>query len=433
MKKNEGFSSIWGFILVAIGLALGIGSLWRFPYVVSANGGAIFILIYIAIILIIGIPLMTCEVTIGFHTQRTAIDAYKEIAPKSKFFLAGYLHLIAAVLILGYTAPIYSWIFKYTIASIQGSYIGLNSEQIVSYFNNFNADKNQVFLFFILNFLLNILVIIFGVQKGIERISKILLPVLFAIMFIVIAVILQVDGAFEGVKFLLLPDISKFSLNSLLTCLGQAFFALGLGMLGSMVFGSYIKDPKENIFKSSSVICVSLIFAGILAGMMILPTVFASQLEITEGVSLSFLTLPTAFNLVPAGRILSMLFYIGFYIAAFTSSVGVLEAVVGLISEKYSIDRIKAILISSIPIIIIAYISINNDFIFGLLDVIESNYILVFSCLAIDIFSGYVWGIDNVIKAGNIKNEFLKKWMRISIKYITPIAILTIFITQFFK
>lgn len=433
MKKNEGFSSIWGFILVAIGLALGIGSLWRFPYVVGANGGAIFILMYIAIILIIGIPLMTCEVAIGFHTQRTAIDAYKSIAPNSKFYLAGYLHLIAAVLILGYTAPIYSWIFKYLIVSFQGSYIGLDSDGIVQFFNSFNADKSQVFLFFFLNLILNIVVLIFGVQKGIERISKILLPILFLIMIVVIVSVLRVNGAFEGVKFLFLPDASKFTLDSLLTCLGQAFFALGLGMLGSMVFGSYIKDKDENIFKSSSVICISLIFAGILAGMMILPMVFATNLEVTEGVNLSFLTLPQAFNLVPGGRFLSILFYLGFYIAAFTSSVGVYEAVVGLISEKYNIDRIKAILISAVPIIIIAYLSINSDALFGMLDVIESNYILVFSCLAIAIFSGYVWGIENVIKASNIKNTFVKNWMRISIKYITPVAILIIFLSQFFK
>lgn len=433
MKKNEGFSSIWGFILVAIGLALGIGSLWRFPYVVGANGGAIFILMYIAIILIIGIPLMTCEVAIGFHTQRTAIDAYKTIAPKSKFYLAGYLHLVAAALILGYTAPIYSWIFKYLVVSFQGSYMGLTPDGVVEFFNDFNADKTQVFLFFIINLLLNIFVLIFGVQKGIERISKILLPILFLIMAVVIISVLRVDGAIDGVKFLFLPDISKFTLDSLLTCLGQAFFALGLGMLGSMVFGSYIKDKDENIFKSSSLICISLIFAGILAGLMILPMVFGTNLEVTEGVSLSFLTLPNAFNLVPGGYFLSILFYLGFYIAAFTSSVGVYEAIVGLLTEKYSLNRITAILISAVPIVIVAYLSINNDALFGMFDVVESNYILVFSCLAIAIFSGYVWGIENVIEASNIKNEFVKSWMRISIKYITPVAILIIFLSHFFK
>lgn len=431
MNNKEGFSSIWGFILVAIGLALGIGSLWRFPYVAYENGGAIFILMYIAIILIIGIPLMTSEVAIGFCTQKTAIDAYKSLAPKSKFYLAGYIHLIAAFLILGYTAPIYSWIFKYLVSSFTGEFMGLNPEGIVNYFNNYNANKTQVFLFFAVNLVLNISVLIFGVQKGVERISKILLPALFAIMIIIIISILRLDGAMEGVKFLFLPDIKKFTLNSLITCLGQAFFALGLGMLGSMVFGSYIKDPKENIFKSSSMICVSLIFAGVFAGLMILPFVFATNLEVAQGVNLSFITLPNAFNLVVGGRFLSILFYLGFYIAAFTSSVGVFEAIIGLVTEKYNLKRIPAILICAIPVLIIAYFSIYNDRIFTLLDTIESNYILVISCFAIAIFAGYIWKIENVIKASNIESEFVKNWMRISVKYITPIAIAIIFISQF--
>lgn len=432
MNNKEGFSSIWGFILVAIGLALGIGSLWRFPYVAYENGGAAFILIYVAIILVIGIPLMTSEVAIGFHTQKTAIDAYKSIAPNSKFYLAGYVHLLAAFLILGYTAPIYSWIFKYLVSSFTGAFMGLSPDGVVSFFDNYNADKSNVFLFFVINLVLNISVLVFGVQKGVERISKILLPALFAIMIIIIVTILRLPGSIDGVKFLLLPDFSKFNINSLITCLGQAFFALGLGMLGSMVFGSYIKDPKENIFKSSATICVSLIFAGIFAGLMILPFVFATNLDVAEGVNLSFITLPNAFNLVTGGRFLSILFYLGFYIAAFTSSVGVYEAIVGLITEKHNIKRIPAILICAIPILFVAYLSIHNDNTFAILDVIESNYVLVISCFAIAIFSGYIWKIDNVIKASNIKSNFVKTWMRVSIKYITPVAIIIIFLSQFF-
>ncbi|MGO1580643.1 MAG: sodium-dependent transporter [Peptoniphilaceae bacterium] len=433
MEKKEGFSSIIGFILVAIGLALGIGSLWRFPYVVGANGGAIFIIMYLLIILIIGIPLMTCEISIGFATQKTAIDAYKALAPNKKWYLAGYLHLIAAILILGYTAPIYGWIIKYVISAFDGSFIGLSPGEIVSYFNDFSADKNIVFLFFLANIILNLLVILLGVQNGIEKISKILLPILFIIMAIIIVSALKLPGAIEGVKFLFMPDISKFTMDSVITCLGQAFFALGLAMLGSMVFGSYIKNEKENIFKSASVVCIALIFAGLAAGLMILPIVFGTNLEVTEGVALSFLTLPNAFNIIPAGRLLSILFYLGFYIAAFTSSVGVLEAIVGLLSEKYNLNRIKALFTALFFIIIIGYFSITNDSIFNFLDKLESNFVLVIGCFLIAIFCGYIWGIENTIKAANIKNKFIKKWMIISIKYISPIAILIIFISQFIK
>lgn len=432
-KQSEGFSSILGFIMVAIGLSLGIGTLWRFPYVVGENGGALFIILYIFIILIIGIPLMTCEIAIGYKTGHTAIDAYKLLKPRTKWYLAGYLHTLAALLIVGYTALIYAWIIKYIEGAILGDFVGLTNQGILMYFNKFNANKGIVFIFFLINFLLNDLVIILGVQKGIERISKILIPVLFAIMLVIIFFVLRLPNANEGLLFLFKPDISKFSFKSILVCLGQAFFALGLAMLGSMVFGSYIKEKDENIFKHSTVICVALVFAGVLAGLMILPIVFATGLKPSEGVALTFLTLPVAFNLVPFGRALSILFYIGFYIAAFTSSVGVLEAIVGQFMEKFSISRIKALIYASIIIIIIAALSIFSKTIFNIFDNIESNYILVIGGFIIAIFSSRVWGMENMLNGANIKNKFIKIWMKICVKYIAPILIFVIFMSQFIK
>lgn len=432
-ENNEGFSSILGFIMVAIGLALGIGSLWRFPYVVGENGGAIFIFMYIAIILIIGIPLMTAEVTIGFKTQRTAIDAYKTLSPKTKWYYAGYLHTLAAILIVGYTAPIYAWILKYISLSVTGGFTGLDKDMIVSLFNDFNADKNMVYIFFMINLVLNAIVIIFGIQNGIERLSKILMPILFAIMAVIIFYAISLDTSGEGLRFLFTPDPSKFSIKSVITCLGQAFFALGLAMLGSMVFGSYIKQKDENIFKTSTIICSALVLAGIFAGMMILPIVFATGLTPEEGVSLTFLTLPNAFNVIPYGNVLAILFYFGFYIAAFTSSVGVLEAITGQFSEKFNMSRKKALLIAFIIVAAIAYVSVNNDAFFNFVDNVESNYILVIGVLLIAIFTGYVWGIEEAMDAANIKNKLIRTWMKVSIKYISPVVIVIIFLSQFIK
>ena len=431
-KQNEGFSSILGFIMVAIGLALGIGTLWRFPYVVGENGGAIFIFLYILIILVIGIPLMTCEVTIGYATGNAAIDAYKTLKPNTKWYLAGYLHTLAA-LIVGYTSVIYAWIIKYIAGAVSGDFIGLTSEGIQSYFDSFNANKPMVFLFFLINFILNDAVIILGVQKGIERVSKILIPILFIIMVIIIIFGLRLPGAMDGITFLFKPDFSKFSMNSVITCLGQAFFALGLAMLGSMVFGSYIKEKDENIFKDSSVICLALVFAGILSGLMILPFVFATGLTPGEGVGLTFLTLPLAFNVVPFGRILSILFYFGFYIAAFTSSVGVLEAIVGQFMERFKLERIKALMLASLIIIAIAALSIFYDPAFAFIDNVESNYILVIGCLLIALFSARAWKMENLLEAANIKSPFVRTWMNVSIKYISPIVIVIIFFSQFIK
>ena len=432
-KQNEGFSSILGFIMVAIGLALGIGTLWRFPYVVGENGGAIFIFLYILIILVIGIPLMTCEVTIGYATGNAAIDAYKTLKPNTKWYLAGYLHTLAALIIVGYTSVIYAWIIKYIAGAFMGDFVGLDSQSIQTYFDAFNANKTTVFIFFLINFALNNAVIILGVQKGIERVSKILIPVLFVIMIIIIFFGLRLPGAKEGITFLFKPDFSKFSFNSVITCLGQAFFALGLAMLGSMVFGSYIKEKDENIFKDSSVICLALVFAGILSGFMILPIVFATGLTPGEGVGLTFLTLPLAFNVVPFGRVLSILFYFGFYIAAFTSSVGVLEAIVGQFMERFKLERIKALILASAIIVAIAAVSIFYDPAFAFLDNIESNYILVIGCLIIALFSARAWKMENLLEAANIKSPFVRAWMNVSIKYVSPIVIVIIFLSQFIK
>lgn len=432
-KQNEGFSSILGFIMVAIGLALGIGTLWRFPYVVGENGGAIFIFLYILIILVIGIPLMTCEVTIGYATGNAAIDAYKTLKPNTKWYLAGYLHTLAALIIVGYTSVIYAWIIKYIAGAFMGDFVGLDSQGIQTYFDAFNANKTTVFIFFLINFALNNAVIILGVQKGIERVSKILIPVLFVIMIVIIFFGLRLPGAKEGITFLFKPDFSKFSFNSIITCLGQAFFALGLAMLGSMVFGSYIKEKDENIFKDSTVICLALVFAGILSGFMILPIVFATGLTPGEGVGLTFLTLPLAFNVVPFGRILSILFYFGFYIAAFTSSVGVLEAIVGQFMERFKLERIKALMLASAIIVVIAAVSIFYDPVFAFLDNVESNYILVIGCLLIALFSARAWKMENLLEAANIKSPFVRAWMNISIKYISPIVIVIIFLSQFIK
>lgn len=432
-KQNEGFSSILGFIMVAIGLALGIGTLWRFPYVVGENGGAIFIFLYILIILVIGIPLMTCEVTIGYATGNAAIDAYKTLKPNTKWYLAGYLHTLAALIIVGYTSVIYAWIIKYIAGAFMGDFVGLDSQGIQTYFDAFNANKTTVFIFFLINFVLNNAVIILGVQKGIERVSKILIPVLFVIMIVIIFFGLRLPGAKEGITFLFKPDFSKFSFNSIITCLGQAFFALGLAMLGSMVFGSYIKEKDENIFKDSTVICLALVFAGILSGFMILPIVSATGLTPGEGVGLTFLTLPLAFNVVPFGRILSILFYFGFYIAAFTSSVGVLEAIVGQFMERFKLERIKALMLASAIIVVIAAVSIFYDPAFAFLDNVESNYILVIGCLLIALFSARAWKMENLLEATNIKSPFVRAWMNISIKYISPIVIVIIFLSQFIK
>lgn len=435
METNENsnaFSSIFGFLMTAIGFAVGVGSIWRFPYVLGENGGALFLIAYVAIIVIIGVPLLTAEITMGFKAQKSSILAYKELAPGKKWFLGGYMHLVAGVLIISYTIPIYAWILKYLVTTTTGGFVGMSPEQIANNFATFTSDRFQVAAFSIVNIAINAVIISGGVEKGVERITKILLPMLGVIMIILIIAGLRLPGAGEGVAFLLKPDISKFTLGSLQTALGQAFFAVGVGMLASMVFGSYIKNPKENIGKSAVIICTALICAGLMAGFMIFPILFASGLEPASGAGLTFIVLPNVFNQITGGRILGMLFYIGFYIAAVTSSAGVIEAVVGLLMDQYKMSRKKALSVTVGVMTVIGMVCIFSDTIFNLLDLIENNYLLTLGALCIAVFVGWVWGIDNFLDAANVKSKFSKLWLKITVKYVSPVVIIIIFITSFF-
>ncbi len=431
-KNSQQFSSIIGFLLVTIGFAVGVGSLWRFPYVVGANGGAVFLIVYLLLVLIIGVPLLTAEISIGYSTKKTAIKAYKELAPKKPWYMASYLHIAAAICIVSYTIPVYAWILNYLFNTATGTFSQMSSAaEIQTYFETLTGNKQEIFLFAVLNWALLIAVLSGGLQGGVEKISKLLMPLLAIIMAIIIFVGLSLPNSGEGLLFLLQPDFSKFTVKSLLDALGQAFFAIGIGMLASMIFGSYIKKDNENIMKNSNIICFAIIFAGIAAGFMIFPIVFSFGLSPTGGPGLTFITLPNSFNQMGNGSIVGTLFYLGFYIAAFTSALGVIEAVVGLFMSEFNISRKKAIFVAMTIIMCLGSATILIDPLFDFLDILTSNYLIVIGTFIISIFTGWVWGIDNFIKAANVKNPIMQLWLKISVKYISPIVILVVFVSYF--
>ncbi len=427
-NKSNAFSSIVGFLSTAIGFAVGVGSIWRFPYLLGDNGGALFLIAYVVIILIIGIPLFAAEISMGYKSQRTAVMAYKTLAPDKPWYLAGYLHLAAAILIVSYTMPIYAWILNYFFKTLTGGFVGMNSAEISEYFVNFSGNIKLVAIYAGVNIVLNALIITGGVKNGIERATKILLPLLAVILVVLIIAGLRMPGAGAGVDFLLKPDASKFTINSLSVALGQAFFAVGIGMLAAMVYGSYIKSDNENIGKSSMVVCTALIFAGLLAGFAIFPALFASGLAPESGVGLTFIVLPNVFNYMTGGVIFGALFYLAFYIAAITSSAGLAEAIVGLFMDQFDMSRRKALLITIAFMVVIGGLSLPTGSVFSILDLLTNNYILTIGAFIISIFVGWVWGVDNFLEASNIKSNFVRTWFKVSVKYISPVLILVIFI-----
>ncbi len=431
-KKNEGFSNILGFLLVAIGFAVGVGSLWRFPYVCGSNGGAIFIFVYVLVIIFIGIPLLTAEITMGFKTQKTAVYAYQELAPGKKWYLGGYLHIISAVMVFAYTSPIYAWVLTYIYRTATGYFTGMDAAAITESFNMLNTDHKTMLIAAVVNWLLIGLVVYRGLQNGVEKISKIILPLLAVIMVICIIIGIRLPGAVDGLEFMFKPNISNFTFNSFTTALGQAFFAIGIGMLASMVFGSYIKKPDEVIVKDASIISGAIIVAGIAAGLMIFPMVFAFGLEPSAGTGLTLLTLPNAFNAVAGGRIIGTLFYVGFYIAAFSSAIGICEAVVAVVMDIFHVSRGKALAITMVAGVVIGTVSICDLNLFDKLDIITSNYFIVIGAFLISIFTGWIWGAENVLDAANIHHKFLRIWISVCLKFLCPIAIVVIFMGNFF-
>lgn len=428
-KQNEGFSSLFGFLMTIIGFAVGVGSLWRFPYVCGSNGGALFILTYVIVIAIVGLPLLTAEISMGYVSQKTALDAYKTIKPGTKWYRAAYLHIVVALLIFCYTVPIYVWVLSYIWRTAKGFFMGLDPAAIEASFYALNADKGEMSILAIINWIL-IGLIVSGVIGGVEKVNKILLPALAVIMVVCIIIGLNVEGSFAGLEYLFKPNFEAFSFEAVTAAMGQAFFAVSIGMLGSMIFGSYIKDKKANLVKQSSIVCGSIVVAGISAGLMIFPLVFAFGLEPSAGTGLTMITLPNVFNHITGGRILGTIFYIGFYFAALSSAIGLGEALTAVFEDIFSISRKKALTLVMAASIIIGSCAILIPGFLDFFDVLAGNYLLIISGLLIAIFVGWVWGADNFLDAIHVKNKFVRTWLKVSVKYLCPVIICFILVVN---
>lgn len=430
-KQNEGFSSLFGFLLTVIGFAVGVGSLWRFPYVCGTNGGALFILTYVVVIVLVGIPLLTAEISMGYVSQQTAIGAYKTLKPRTKWYAVSFLHIIVALLIFCYTVPIYVWVLAYIWRTATGFFTGLDAAGIAQSFEALSGDPKTMFLFAIINWALIALIVSGGVQKGVEKVNKFLLPALAVIMVVCIVIGLRVEGSSKGLEYMFRPDASTFSFNAVTAAVGQAFFAIGIGMLASMIFGSYLKNKNENIVKHATIISTSIIIAGIAAGLMIFPMVFAFGLEPSAGVGLTMITLPNVFNYTAGGRVIGTLFYVGFYFAALSSAIGLAEAIIAVVMDRFKLPRKKAVAAVMGIIIAIGCCSILIPGFLDVVDVYTSNYLLVISGLLIAIFVGWIWGVDNFLDAIHVEKKGLRIWLGLSVKYLCPIAILVIFLGNF--
>ena len=338
-SERSSFTGKIGFVLAAAGSAVGLGNIWRFPYLAAKYGGGIFLLVYVVLAVTFGFTLMITEIAIGRKTGLSAIGAYKKL--DRRFSFIGYLGAIVPIIILPYYSVIGGWVIKYLAGFVSGRGDAMASG--MEYFGGFIGTTAEPILWFLLFLGLTALVVLLGVDKGIEKVSKIMMPALIAlILFIAIYSIVTIDGAWEGVKYYFMPDFSKFSIMTVVAAMGQLFYSMSLAMGIMITYGSYMKKDIS-IEKSAKQIEIFDTGIAFLAGLLIVPAVYAfsggDEAALGAGPGLMFGTLPQIFDVMPFGDVIGAVFFIMVFFAAITSSISLMETVVSIIQDKFHTGR----------------------------------------------------------------------------------------------
>ena len=428
-NKRPVWTSKYAFIITAVGSAVGLGNIWRFPYVMGQNGGAIFLAVYLLLILTICfIPLIN-ELYIGKLTKKECVGAYESINPKFKCI--GMLNPITGILISAFYFIVGGWIIYYICQSLIHS-------QIKDYGEYFSALIQNPVYPSLLTLLFVFICVFFaarGVKKGIEAANKIFMPLFAVILIFLVIISLNLPNANLGLEYMFKPDFSKLNSHMVLAALGQAFFTLSIGMGALLTYGSYISEDKSLVKSVYTIILSDTTFA-LLAGIMIFPAVFSFNMQPNSGAGLVFVTLPKIFSQIPYGNYISLAFFVLLFCAAVTSGISIVEGPCASLTERFKISRIKActilfLIISALAIPatlsfgILSSIKIFDKSIFDFLDYLTSNLMLPLNTVFLCLISG--WYLK--IKGQNfIKNKFLSFFFNIGLKYIVPAALISLII-----
>ena len=442
--KRDSFSSRFGALVAMAGSAVGLGNLWRFPYLVGENGGAAFIIVYILLSFLICLPIFVSEFVIGRRSQKNAYAAFRDLSGGSAWRWIGLITVIVPLIVLSYYSVIGGWSVEYLIKSLTLSFTGDTSQgEMSSMFAEFTSSTWTPLLCHTAFLLATTLIVVVGIKDGIEKFSKVMMPVLFAIVIMIAVYSLTLPGAGKGVEYLFRPDFSKIDGQSIAAALGQAFFSLSLGFGTILTYASYV-SKKENIMLQSTATAVSDLSFALVAGIAIMPAVFAFGLDPQSGPGLVFETLPFVFGQMPAGGIVAILFFIALLGAALTSSISMLEVAVAYLVEEKGMSRIAAcVLLFAVCWLVGAVCSLSfgplSDVrifgrnIFDFFDNLSSNILMTLGSLCTVLFVGWR------LKKTDIYDEFnnggtLGTNVRIFgllwflVRYVCPIAIISIFI-----
>jgi neurotransmitter:Na+ symporter, NSS family len=432
-----------GFILAASGSAVGLGNVWKFPYIVGENGGGAFVLVYLICIAVVGLPIMLAEFTLGRKTSLNPVGAFQQLKPGTPWVGIGFMGVLAGFLILSFYGVVGGWTLAYVVNALTHSLDQFtNPADAGKFFGDFIGNTGEVMFYHAVFMGLTIAIVIKGVHGGIEKACDILMPTLVVMLVLLMIRALTLDGAMEGLKFYLYPDFSKLSGQAVLLAMGQAFFSLSLGMGAMITYGSYL-PAKENLTSATLYVVLFDTLIALLMGLVIFPAVFAMGLKPTEGAGLVFIVLPAVFTGMPFGWVASIIFFTLLAIAALTSAISLLEVVVAYFIDQKGWKRNKAVLIMGL---VIFALGIPSGLSFGLLkdyklfgmhffdnvDNLTANYLLPIGGMLTALFVGWIWGTKEAHKEIE-RHETIFHWAaywEFVVRYIAPVAVAIVFLAK---
>lgn len=453
MNNRERFSSRLGFILISAGCAVGLGNVWRFPYITGQYGGAAFVLVYLIFLVLLGLPIMVMEFAVGRASQKSAARSFHVLEPAgTKWHLQGYACMAGNYLLMMFYTTVGGWMAAYIFKTLTGEFKGLDSDGVAAVFNDMLARPGYMTFWMVLVVLLSFFICSLGLQKGVERITKAMMSCLFLILLILCIRSVTLPGASEGLRFYLIPDFARFTENgvgnTIFAAMGQAFFTLSLGIGAMAIFGSYI--GKDRTLTGETInICLLDTLVAFLAGLIIFPSCFAFGVDPGQGPGLVFITLPNIFNQMVGGRIFGVLFFVFMTFAAQSTIIAVFENIISFSMDLFGTSRKKTVLINGIAIILLSLpcvfgFNIWSGFqpmgagstIQDLEDFIVSNNLLPLGSMVYLLFctSRYGWGWKNFLtEADTGKGVKFPAWARVYVSYILPLIVLFIFIMGYYQ
>lgn len=433
-----------GFILATVGSAVGLGNLWRFPYVAGQNGGGAFLFVYLLMVVLLGCTVTLAELTLGRHTQLNALGAYRKL--REKWAWVGGMAIFTALIILFYYSVVGGWVLRFVVAAFTGQFTSNDPAVCGQFFTDFSSSAVEPIIYTAIFLFVTAMIVYRGVSTGIEKASKIMMPLLFFFIIAIAVRSVTLQGAGAGLAYFLVPDFDAINGGTILTAMGQAFYSLSLGMGIIVTYGSYL-DKQSNLAKSSVVVPMLDTLAAVLAGLAILPAVFVFGFSPDAGPGLMFSTLPAVFSQMPLGQLFAILFFALVLFAALTSTISLLEVIVTYLIDEKNLKREKAAILAAMVIFIFtvpASLSMGPwadiHFLpgmgfFAAVDYLSSNILLPLGGLLLCIFIGWVWGVDNAVheitNEGSMEFKLAPVWAFL-IKYVAPVAILLIFINAVF-